>query len=52
MLSQGLNELGGRHSTGVAFTLHAQPAWVRIAAPENFSDVAMLIDSEDSGEKA
>ena len=41
----------GRHSTGVAFTLHAQPARVRITALENFSDVAVLIDSKDSVEK-
>ena len=43
---------GGRHSTAVAFTLHAQPARVRITAPENFSDVAVLINSKDSAEKA
>ena len=44
--------MGGRHSTAVGFTLHAQPAQVRITAPENFSDVAVLIDSKDSAEKA
>ena len=43
---------GGRHSTVVAFTLQAQPAQVRITALENFSDVAVLIDSKDSAEKA
>ena len=43
---------GGRHSIAVVFTLHAQPARVRFAALENFSDVAVLIDSKDSAEKA
>ena len=45
-------QMGGRHSTAVAFTLHAQPARVRITAPENCSDIAVLIDSKDSAEKA
>jgi len=36
----------------VAFMLHALPARVQITAPENFYDVAVLIDSKDSAEKA
>jgi len=34
--------LGGRHSTWVAFALHAEPARVQITAPEF---LLMLIDS-------
>ena len=39
---------GGRHSTEVAFTLHAQAAQVQISAFPRFFllDVAELIDSE------
>ena len=32
-------KLGGRHSTEVAFTFRTLVAWVRITAPESFSDL-------------